>query len=98
VSERGFKKLADDVEGGSYEPIDIAVEEASGVVRTVKTFVVRPHRRRERLWTNAKYVEMSNGRSYVPGRSGRPIGCRGIGGEYVGRLPMARSRLRACDI
>jgi hypothetical protein len=23
---------------------------------------------------------------------------RGIGGEYLGRLTMARSRLRACDI
>src|SRR5450759_2081477 len=27
-----------------------------------------------------------------------PVGGRGIGGEYLGRLAMARSRLRACDI
>jgi hypothetical protein len=27
-----------------------------------------------------------------------PVGGRGIGGEYLGRLTMARSRLRACDI
>lgn len=56
VSERGFERLRNDVEGPSYEPKDILVEQADGEARTVKTFVVIEGRRRVGLCTNFKYV------------------------------------------
>jgi hypothetical protein len=56
VSKAGFKKLAEEIEGPGYGPTDIEVEEADGQVRTVKTFILREHRRRDGLWTSAKYV------------------------------------------
>ena len=56
VSEAAFRKLVTEIEGPSYEPIDIDVEDVSGAVEKPKTFVVKEARRQGGLWTKAGYV------------------------------------------
>ncbi len=56
MSDGDLVKLAEKIEGPSYRPIDIDVEDASGQVKTATTFVVRKNRRREGLWTSTEYV------------------------------------------
>src|SRR5213594_2487503 len=52
VTPEDLKKLAEDIEGPSYEIKEIEVEDASGVVKPATTFVVKADRRREGLWTS----------------------------------------------
>ncbi len=55
VSKAGFKRLKV-IEGPSYRPKNIVVEDSTGVVRTAKTFRVKRDARRRSLWTTAEYV------------------------------------------
>ena len=56
ISDCDLVKLAQDIEGPSYECRNIEVEDASGAVRVATTFVVREDRRRVGLWTSFDYV------------------------------------------
>jgi len=55
VSKAGFKRLKE-VEGPSYGPKNITVQDNTGVVRAAKTFRVNRDARRKSLWTSAEYV------------------------------------------
>ena len=56
VSGRDLIRIAQDIEGASYEPKEIKVEDAAGDVKTATTFVVKADRRHDGLWTSAEYV------------------------------------------
>ncbi|MBI2818771.1 MAG: gamma-glutamylcyclotransferase [Acidobacteria bacterium] len=55
ISKSGFEKLKN-IEGPSYKPKPIVVNDAEGRRMTAKTFRVRRDKRRKGLWTGAEYV------------------------------------------
>ena len=56
ISGNDLVKLAEVIEGPSYEPLEVRVEDASGKIKAATTFVVKRDRRRKGLWTSAEYV------------------------------------------
>jgi len=56
VSDEAFRRLAENVEGPIYEPIDIDVTNEVGEIVTAKTFVVKAERLEQGLSTSADYV------------------------------------------
>ncbi len=56
ISDNDLKKLGDKIEGPSYQPASIYVENRSGEIVLATTFVVKAARRQKNLFTNAQYV------------------------------------------
>lgn len=56
VSESDVIRLAEVIEGPSYEFKEVKVRDAAGELKAAMIFVVKIKRRRSGLWTSAEYV------------------------------------------